>query len=332
LPLSVVVAADGDGAGLAKLLARYREALDSRGQAYEFILVFDHRSDGLQTVARQLAEEWPAFVPLPQRPWTGEDTALKLGVDRTVGEVILTLPAWSEVAPSAIHDLLDGMATADMVTGKRTTLERSGLQKLRAAGIHWLLRVLFQQRFDDVFCRARAGRREVFLRSAEMGVRQHFLPLIAASEGYEVHELSLALDDHSDAPPVYRFKPNAHFGAVADVLTLFVALKFLKRPLRFFGAIGVPMIFLGLLLTMILVMERLVFGTALGDRPALVFSIMMLVLGLQIVALGLVGEIIIFSASRRMRSYEIDHIIRGRPEASEIDPAAQAPEHARPPE
>lgn len=319
LPLSVIIVAEGDGKGLVGLFERYRAVLDGRGQDYEVILVLDNRASALRDVAAQIAEEWPNVAPLSDRPWTGEDTAIKLGVDRAIGDVILTLPAWSEIDPEGINVLIDAVGENDMVSGRRTGLERSSAQKLRAKTTHWLLRALFQHDLDDVFCRARAGKREVFLRSTEMGVRQHFQPLISASEGYRVQEVDVAVDTQAIDKNFYRFKPQAHIGALADIFTLFIGLKFLKRPLRFFGAIGMPLVAIGALISLVLIFERLLFGTALADRPALVFGISMLVLGIQIVALGLVGEIIIFSSSRRMRSYDIDKIIRGMPTEEELD-------------
>ena len=314
--LSVVVAADGDGKGLSELLSQYRAVLDAREESYEFIVAFDHSASDLAKALETLGETWPQLVSLPQRPWTGEDAALKLALQRAVGDIVMTLPSWPEIDPASIGALRDAVENNDMVVAEREGLDRSAVQKLRASATHGLLSVLFKQKFRDVFCRARAGRRDVFLRAAEMGVRQHFLPLIAVSEGYSVKEVSLPT---VKATGVYKFKPNAHVGALVDVMTLFVGLKFLRRPLRFFGSIGVPLIILGALLVAYLAIERLVFGTPLADRPALVFSVMTLVLGIQIVALGLVGEIIIFSSTRRLRSYEIDEIIRGRPSAAGSD-------------
>ena len=331
LPLSVLVVGEGDGSGVAELLGRYRSVLDARGQAYEFIFVFDNQSEALHKVADELGADWSNFKMVPQRPWSGEDHALKIGLDRTIGETVLTLPCWSETDPEAINTLLDAAQDTDMVTGKRIGVQRSAWQNFRASATHQMLRVLFQQKFEDVFCRAKAGKREVFLRSAEFGVRQHYLPLIAVSEGYRVREVDLPMDNAETSGSVYRFKPNAHVGAFADALTLFIALKFLKRPLRFFGAVGVPLIAIGLVLTAWLAVERLLIGTPLADRPALVFSVMTLVLGIQILALGLVGEIIIFSTSRKMRSYEIDHIIRGRPQDHEESGADVLVESADPP-
>ena len=310
--VSVILSPEGDGVGLKELIQSYLSVLDSEGSTYEVIIVFDHTATEIEAVAKDLASAKTQVKLHPMRPWGGEDAAIKLGTEQSVGDVILTLPAWQEIDPEGIRELLRSSADADMVIGNREGQVRSPMQKMRAGATHGMLRVLFRQNFSDVFCRARIGRRDVFLRSAELGVRHHFLPLIAASEGYKVQEVPLPMSKGSGSN-VYRFKPNAHVGALVDVLTLFVALKFLKRPLRFFGAVGVPLALIGALLTLYLVVERLFFGAPLADRPALVFAVIMLVLGIQIVALGLVGEIIIFSSSRRLRNYEIEKIIRGRP-------------------
>ncbi len=320
--LTVIVTADGDGKGLSELLSDYRPVLDARPEPYELIVVYEQASAGLTQGLTDLKENWPNLKPIAQRPWAGEDAAIKRGIGQAVGDVVLTLPSWHEIEPTSVNVLLDGLDDADMVVGSRNNRARSGIQKFRSWATHGLLRALFQQSFNDVFCRARAGRRDVFLKVSELGVRQHFLPLIAASEGYKIKEVEVEVMQNLNEQDIYKFKPQAHVGALVDLLTLFVGLKYLRRPLRFFGSIGVPLILVGTLLTAYLVIERLVFGASLADRPALVFAVLMLVLGIQIVALGLVGEIIIFSSSRRLRSYEIDQVLRGRPTEAESTASA----------
>lgn len=312
--LSAIVTADGDGAGMKALLQGYLEALSAHGRPFELICVFDHESAGIAAAVKELSAEWPMLTGIGQRPWSGEDGALKVGIDRAVGDTFLTLPGWSEIGASEIPRLLDALGEDDMVTGVRQEGSRSGLQRARMGATHGLIRFLFGQRFEDVFCRARAGRAETFRKIADLGVRQHFLPVVAAAEGYRVKEVSLAPETTDAAPPSFRVKPLGYISAFVDILTLYVGLKFLRRPLRFFGAIGLPLFLLGVLITAWLVFSRLVLGEPLADRPALVFSVMMMVLGIQIIALGLIGEIVIFSSSRRMRTYEIETIIRGRPE------------------
>ncbi|WP_422050608.1 glycosyltransferase [Shimia sp.] len=315
--LTVIVTADGDGKGLKELLSDFRPVLDARPEPYELVVVYEQSSSGITQALSPLQDSWPNLKSIGQRPWAGEDAAIKHGIGQAVGDIVLTLPSWREIEPGSINALLDGLADADMVVGKRDKVDRNGIQKFRSWATHGLLRALFQQSFSDVFCRARAGRRDVFQKVSELGVRQHFLPLIAASEGYKVKEVDVTVMQNLNEQDIYKFKPHAHVGALVDLMTLFVGLKYLRRPLRFFGSVGVPLILVGALLTTYLVIERLFFGAALADRPALVFAVLMLVLGIQIVALGLVGEIIIFSSSRRLRSYEIDQVLRGRPTAAE---------------
>ncbi|MCV6585587.1 MAG: glycosyl transferase family 2 [Marinibacterium sp.] len=321
--LSVLVVAEGDGQGLVDLIGGYRAALDGMDLSYEVLLLFDHAAQPLAALAQEIAQSWPQLDLSPQRPWTDDDTALRLGIKRAAGGSILVLPGWPEIDPAGIPDLVAALDDADMVAAERQGLALSGWHRLRSRMIQGMLGLLFKTRIRDVFCRARAGQADAMRKVSELGVRQHFLPVVAMSEGYHVAEVPVSAVPDPDGARVYRFKPLAHISALVDILTLYVGLKFLKRPLRFFGSVGVPMILLGSLAILVVVLQRLFFETALADRPAMVFAVMLLVLGIQIVALGLVGEIIIFASSRRIRDYEIDTIIRGRlPEGSEaLDPA-----------
>ncbi|MEM7526019.1 MAG: glycosyl transferase family 2 [Pseudomonadota bacterium] len=313
IEVTAIVTADGDGNGFAALLTSYVEAMEAHGAPYELICIYDHASAGVSAAVAEVKEKWPKVQDISLRPWASEDTALKIGVDQARGELILTLPGWSDFDPKEIGRMIGELGDDDMVTGRRDGYGRSALQRVRMGATHGMIRLFFGQTFRDVFCRLRVGRAEMFRKIADLGVRQHFLPVVAISEGYRVREAPVAPGPTSPADPTYSFKPWAHITALVDVMTLYVGLKFLRRPLRFFGAVGLPIFLLGMLALAYLVVSRLMFGEPLADRPALVFAVMMIVLGLQIIALGLIGEIVIFSSTRRMRSYEIQTIIRGRP-------------------
>lgn len=282
--LSVIMVADGDGAGLAALVRRFLDVLDARGQSYEFLLIHEARDTGMRAAIAEISS-LPGVKTIAPRPWVGLDEAGMDGLRHARGDIVVTLPGWSEIEPAGINTLIDAVGDetgADMASGRRGA-PASGV---RARLAHGMVRVLFQQQFDDIFCRSRAGRREVFQKVSDLGVRPHFLPLVAVSEGFVVREVDVTPASDAVTPALRRLKPGSHFSALFDLLSLFVALKFLKRPLRFFGAIGMPLVLLGLVITAWLVIARLFFDTPLADRPALVFSVMMLVLGIQIVALG----------------------------------------------
>lgn len=311
--VSVIIAADGDGQGLVALIDSYCAALESTGKSFDATVICDDKEPGMRRAIAELEGKTQISFVSP-RPWRGLDAALIQGIRRATGRIVLTLPGWQEIAPSEIPKLLEAASRedVDMATGCRTDLGLSALNRPRIALAHGVLKLLFGQSLKDIFCRSRAGRTETFQKVAELGVRQHFLPLVAASEGYNVEPVPVASAENAVTPELHRLNAGSHINAFFDMASLYVALKFLKRPLRFFGAIGLPLMTLGFFFTAWLVVSRLAFGTALADRPALVFSVMIMVLGIQIMALGLIGEIIIFASSRRMRSYEIDKILRGR--------------------
>jgi hypothetical protein len=144
----------------------------------------------------------------------------------------------------------------------------------------------------------------------QFGVRQHFIPLLAVWRGFKAGEVELHSPQKSGAKRRrLRFTLLGHFRALIDLLTLFVTLKFLQRPLRFFGFVGALPLLVGLVITTWLAVARLLGSIALSDRPLLIFGVLLIVLGIQIIAIGLIGEIIIFASNRRIKNYEIAEVI-----------------------
>jgi hypothetical protein len=93
---------------------------------------------------------------------------------------------------------------------------------------------------------------------------------------------------------------------------VFFLVRFTKKPLRFFGMVGVSTFAIGALLVIWLVMDRLFFGHALAARPALLLSSLLVVLGLQLFALGLLGELIIFTHAKALKDYQVERVVQFR--------------------
>lgn len=308
---SVIVAVDAQPT-LRAMLETCRGAFDAMGQPYEVFCAIDGRGEALLADLRGLAAIWPELTVLGQRPWLDEDAAMQAAVKRARGERVLTLAGWPEIAPEAFARLLEGLDSADMVVASRTG-QGAGM---RGKVLRGTLRSLFGRSVSDLFCRTRAARKPVLEEAAAFGVRQHFLPTIAAELGHTVTEIDVAPAPQSaQGETKFVFKPLGHLRALFDALTLYVVLKFLRRPLRFFGAVGLPVFLVGAAITTFYLVMRLFGGWALADRPGLIFAVLMVVLGLQIIALGLVGEIIIFANSRRMKQYTVKSVIRQDPGA-----------------
>lgn len=309
LDLSVVVAVDG-APDLSATLGSYRAALDALDVSYQVLCVIDDRDAELRQHLDDLARGWDELVIMGQRTWIDEDAALLKAIHRSRGDHVLTLAGWPEIDPNSLSRLMDAARDADMVVaareGRQDTWRNRVLQRIFAR--------FFGSSVSDIFCRTRIARRIVLEEVSGFGVRQHFLPAIASELGYSVTEITLPPTDE-DAPgaATFVFKPFAHMRALFDAFMLYVVLKFLRRPLRFFGAIGLPILLVGLVITTAYLMARTFGAVALADRPGLIFAVLMIVLGIQVIALGLVGEIIVFANNRKLNQYSIKELIRRQP-------------------
>jgi hypothetical protein len=96
---------------------------------------------------------------------------------------------------------------------------------------------------------------------------------------------------------------------VLDIFSVVFLVRFTKKPIRFFGMLGSITFLIGGLVLMYIIGQRLFFGVGLADRPALLVSSLLTVLGLQIFALGLIGELIIFTHAREMKEYTIEKVV-----------------------
>jgi hypothetical protein len=140
------------------------------------------------------------------------------------------------------------------------------------------------------------------------GDQHRFLALLADRQGFRVKEVAVRQSPKDRRER--RYVSREYLRAVLDVLSIFFLVRFTKKPLRFFGMLGAATFIVGALLVTWLIVERLFFGQGLADRPALLLASLLVVLGLQLFALGLLGELMIFTHARQIRDYQIDTVIR----------------------
>jgi hypothetical protein len=130
---------------------------------------------------------------------------------------------------------------------------------------------------------------------------------MAHRQGFRVIELDVTQSESDKYRRIYA--PGVYVRRLLDLLTIFFLVKFTKKPLRFFGLVGTTLFGLGVVSSLYLIIERLFFAVNLADRPALFLSSLLIVLGVQIIAIGLIGEIIIFTHAKDLKEYKIDKII-----------------------
>jgi glycosyltransferase involved in cell wall biosynthesis len=289
------------------LYAEYKQALMASPYRHEFIYVLDGDFPDVQEKLQRLQAEGEPIRIIKLARWFGEATALTAGFQNSRSDIILTLPAYHQVEPSEIAKLLREVDAYDMVVARRFPRTDSRLNRLQTALFNWLLRTITGSAFRDLGCGVRAFKRQLATEIPLYGDQHRFLPVLASRHGYRIKEIDVAQSPKDKFRRVYR--AGVYPRRLLDMLTVFFLVKFTKKPLRFFGLIGAATFTIGALITLYLVIQRLFFGVGLAERPALLLSSLLIVLGVQIFALGLIGELIIFTHAKDLKEYTVERII-----------------------
>lgn len=292
---------------IGALYVEYKAGLASLGIPYELIVVLDGpRPDVAATMQRLLARgENLIVISLTKR--FGEATALMAGFQRASGRVIVTVPAYHQIQGAEIGKLVRALDNADLAIGRRWPRAGSRFEVMRRKVFHSLI-AAGGQRFNDLGCGARAMQRRVLEEISLYGDQHRFLPVLANRQGFRIVEIDVAQSALDRYDGRYRMREYVH--RVLDIFTVFFLVRFTKKPLRFFGMVGASTFVIGALLVAYLAVDRLVFRHPLADRPALLLSSLLVVLGMQLFALGLLGELIIFTHARDIKDYQIDEVVR----------------------
>jgi glycosyltransferase involved in cell wall biosynthesis len=304
--LSVIVPMFQDRADVAEVYEAYKAAIERIGRPYELIYVLSWQSGRALAALKQLKQRGEDALVLVLGQQLNEAEALLIGFEHARGDIVLTLPADPQVDPADIPQVVAALDHCDVAVGRRPPTS-SRLQQIQANAFHRLLKLLFGHSFTDLVCRVRAWRRPVTEEISLHGVQPHFLPLLASERGFRIAEVDVRSGTTGRAG--VKLTLFERIGVALDIFALYLVLKFTKKPLRFFGMIGLPILLLGAVGCVGLAVARLAYGMPLADRPALVLAVLLVVLGIQIVALGLIGELVIFASGRRIKEHSIERIL-----------------------
>ena len=293
---------------LLALFTDYKSALDALGVTYEVIVVLDGPRPELAADVQRLLTSGASIAVIGLTRRFGEATALVAGFQRARGRTIVTLPAYHQIRGSEIGKLVRALGVVDLAIGRRWPRVGSRFEALRRDLFHRLLGSVTGQRLHDLGCGARAMKRRVLEEITLYGDQHRFLPVLASRNGFKVMEIEL------QQSPLDRFaggyQLREYVRRALDICTVFFLVRFTKKPLRFFGMVGVSTFLVGAVLVAGLAIDRLVFGHPLADRPALLLSSLLVVLGMQLFALGLLGELVIFTHARDIKDYQIEEVVR----------------------
>jgi len=294
---------------IQEIYFEYKKAIESTGLKYELVYVLDGAHPTLGDKLESLIKEGEALTIVKLARGFGEATALRVGFEHSTGDLIMTLPAYQQVKHKELQQLVTTLCEEDldMVVSRRWPRLDSRVNRIQSKVFNKFIMRMTGTVFNDLGCSVRVFKRKVIDEIQLYGDQHRFLPVLAHRYGFKVQEKKVQQSQKDMFQRVYPL--GIYIRRLLDLLSVFFVIKFTKKPLRFFGLIGCTMFAIGALSVFYLVSERLFAGIELADRPALMISSLFVVLGVQIVSIGLIGEMIIFTHAKDIKEYTIEEVI-----------------------
>src|SRR6185436_7536505 len=309
--VSVVVPIVERCGDLRQIYREFSAELSRLGLRSEFIFVVDDSQRGALPILRELEQGEGGRISILQLSGSfGESAALMLGLERARGEKIMTLAAYFQVEPRGIGPALAALDEGvDLVAGRRHPRIDSFFNRVQSRLFHWFLRRLTSTDFHDISCGFKVMRRRVTRELHIYGGQHRFIPILAMNRGFTVREMRLPQRNEDRGTRFHG--AGAYLGRLLDILTIFFLVRFTRTPLRFFGLLGLSLFLSGFVIDLVVAAQKIVWNTEIADRPLLLLGVLLMVLGMQTLSLGLLGEMIIFTHARNVRDYRVAEVIRG---------------------
>lgn len=292
--VSVVIPVFNEAENLQELVDRVGTALAPTGRSYELLLVDDGSRDGSRAILRTLAARHDWLRPLQLIRNYGQSTALQAGFDHARGELIVTLDGDLQNDPVEIPRLLDLMAEQpeiDVVSGwRRERQDRTWSRKVPSWLANRLISWVTGVRLNDYGCALKVYRRAILQNLRLYGETHRFIAALAVEAGARMVEVPVL--HHARVRGVSKYGIDRVFRVLLDLLWIKFSMRFLHRPLHAFGGVGFVFMGVGGACLLYLALLKLAYHQDIGGRPLLLLGALLTLIGVQLVATGVLGELL----------------------------------------
>lgn len=295
--LSIILPIYNEEESLPHLAEELVPALEALNCSFEIICIDDGSTDHSYAELKRLRSQDERVRIVRFRRNFGQTAAFAAGFDRALGEVIITMDADLQNDPADIPRLLVKIEEGyDVVSGWRVERWREGFfslltRKLPSATANWLISTGTGVYLHDYGCALKAYRREVIENINLYGDLHRFIPAIASYVGVTVAEVPVKYRSRKYGRSKYGLGRITQ--VILDLLTVRFLLSYSTRPIQIFGLLGLLTLALGAVIGIYLSYMKLFYGIALAERPLLLLSILLVMIGVQLVTMGLLGELVV---------------------------------------
>jgi glycosyltransferase involved in cell wall biosynthesis len=313
---SIVVPFHNEEENITAMYDRLKAVMEQVGDTFELVLVDDGSSDRSYKLLEEIAAVDSRVLVVKLRRNFGQTSALAAGFDHSQGDFILAMDGDLQHDPREIPNFLEKLEEGyDVVSGwRRERIDNLVMRRFPSRCANWLMAKLSGVDIHDFGTTFKAYRREVIHNIPLYGEMHRFIPALAAWYGASICEIPIK--------NVNRERGKSHYGigrtfrVFFDLLTIRFLLKYMMRPLHFFGFFGALGMLIGSGISVFLLALKLFTHQHVMDQhgPLFVIASIMILAGIQMVAIGLLGELQVrhYHTSSQRAPYTIDRLVRLR--------------------
>ncbi len=261
---------------------------------YEVIFVDDGSTDNSLNIIKELARQDNKIKYISFRKNYGKSAALQMGFKEVSGDVVITMDADLQDDPMEIPNLISKLEEGlDLVSGWKKKRHDPFIKKHTSKIFNFVTRKMSGLKIHDLNCGLKAYKSEVIQNIRIYGELHRYIPVLAAWQGYKVGET--VVKHHPRRYGKTKFGISRFFKGFVDLLTVIFITRYIKRPMHLFGFLGAITFFAGFLVSLYLSVEWMR-GMALSNRPMLFLGMLLMIVGAQFFAVGLLGEIMVHNS------------------------------------
>lgn len=278
--------------------------IDSLGRSAELLYIDDGSTDGSFDLLKELHAQRPGVRVFQFRKNYGKSAALAKGFQEARGDFIITMDADLQDDPKEIPALIAKLEEGyDLVSGWKKNRFDPFVKRTTSKMFNRVTCLLTGLKINDINCGLKAYRREVTEAISVYGQLHRFLPVLAQWEGFRITEI--VVHHHARKYGVSKFGFSRFTAGFFDLITVLFITRYTRRPLHLFGFAGLLSFLFGSAISIYLAIERLFFNKFLSNRPLIWLGILAIIVGVQFVSIGLLGEMITES-----RKGQVDYATR----------------------
>jgi len=310
MTLSVIIPLYNEEENIPTLHEKLKESLDPLEKEYEILFIDDGSTDKTLSILEEIQAKDTRVIVLSLRRNFGQTAAFAAGFDFARGDIVVTMDGDLQNDPADIPKFLELIKDHDLVSGWRKKRKdpffRRRIPSLLA---NWLISRVTGVKLHDYGCSLKAYRRDVIKNLKLYGEMHRFIPAVASWYGVRVAEVEVA--HHQRLKGSSKYGISRTIKVVLDLITVKFLQSFSTKPIQFFGPIGILCGFLGFLISLYLSIDKIISGRNIGGRPLLLLGALLIIVGIQLIGMGLLGEMLVrvYHESQRKPIYVIKKIL-----------------------